>query len=362
MKIEKIIASIKSELSELINDSKQVNTALQEQLQKLIEISSKFDKNWIGQWASPNFDVYRDFSRKGDAVKIDEESIQKYIESEADIQIDSIKKQVNSISKTYRDFQDKLITELSIIKGNENLNAEIELLGKIESHAWGISPWDYVKMRRPKSFITYDPSIINKGLDIPPHLKIGGELMSLFSTVASIKNFEKLANRFLRQLEIKYSIEETPVNNSEFVINIINSFHQVARQLQKRYNKRDTLTIQDEYDVQDLFHALLRINFDDVRPEEYTPSYAGSSTRVDFLLNNEKIVIEIKKTRKGLADKEVGDQLILDSQHYKVHPDCKRLICFVYDPENRIQNPRGLEDDLNTLSTEELAVETYIRP
>ena len=56
--------------------------------------------------------------------------------------------------------------------------------------------------------------------------------------------------------------------------------------------------IKDEYDVQDLLNALLRLNFDDVRPEEYTPSYAGSSTRVDFLLKKEKIVIEVKKTRK----------------------------------------------------------------
>ncbi|MBZ4359524.1 hypothetical protein LAM19_25050, partial [Mycobacterium tuberculosis] len=75
---------------------------------------------------------------------------------------------------------------------------------------------------------------------------------------------------------------------------------------------RQTIEINDEYDVQDLFHALLKIHFEDVRPEEYTPSYAGSSTRVDFLLKNEKIIIELKKTRKNLKQKEVGEQLIVD--------------------------------------------------
>jgi hypothetical protein len=35
--------------------------------------------------------------------------------------------------------------------------------------------------------------------------------------------------------------------------------------------------LKDEYDVQDLLYALLRIFFDDVRPEEWTPSFAGKS-------------------------------------------------------------------------------------
>lgn len=59
------------------------------------------------------------------------------------------------------------------------------------------------------------------------------------------------------------------------------------------------------------------------------------------------MVIEVKKTRQGLGDKELGDQLIIDVDRYKVHPDCKRLICFVYDVEGRIGNPNGLMADLN---------------
>jgi len=127
---------------------------------------------------------------------------------------------------------------------------------------------------------------------------------------------------------------------------IIRKFHQVARQLRSRYSNRPTIEIEDEYDVQDLFHGLLRLYFDDVRAEEYTPSYAGSASRVDFLLKSEKIIVEIKKTRKGLAEKEVGEQLIIDSLRYQAHPDCNQLVCFVYDPEGRVANPRGIENDL----------------
>ena len=94
-------------------------------------------------------------------------------------------------------------------------------------------------------------------------------------------------------------------------------------------------------------HALLKLYFDDIRPEEWIPSYAGRSSRVDFLLKNEKLVIEVKKTREGLGDKEVGEQLIIDIDKYKAHPDCERLVCFVYDPEERIHNPIGIMNDLN---------------
>lgn len=130
------------------------------------------------------------------------------------------------------------------------------------------------------------------------------------------------------------------------VEHICRRFPQVARQLQSRHADRGTISIDDEYDVQDLLHALLRLDFDDVRDEEWTPSYAGGSARLDFLLKAEKIVIEVKKTRRGLASREVGDELLVDIARYRTHPDCRSLVCFVYDPEFKIGNPVGLEKDL----------------
>lgn len=137
------------------------------------------------------------------------------------------------------------------------------------------------------------------------------------------------------------------VDHFYLVEQICMRFHLVAKQLKSRYSDRESLCINDEYDTQDLLHALLHIYFDDIRPEEWTPSYAGSSSRVDFLLKDEKIIIEVKKTRKSLKAKEIGEQLIIDSQRYRAHPDCKKLFCFVYDPEGWVSNPRGLENDLN---------------
>jgi len=66
-------------------------------------------------------------------------------------------------------------------------------------------------------------------------------------------------------------------------------------------------------------------------------------------------------TREGLNDKVVGEQLIIDIANYKKHPNCKQLFCFVYDPDGRIRNPRGLEIDLSK-ETDGIHVFTYIYP
>lgn len=123
-------------------------------------------------------------------------------------------------------------------------------------------------------------------------------------------------------------------------------FNRAARQLQARHADRTAMAIDDEYDVQDLMHALPLVHFDDVRREETTPSSAGAGARVDFLLKKEQIVVEVKKTRPSLKAKELGEQLIVDRARYEKHPDCKTLVCFVYDPECRIGNPVGIERDL----------------
>lgn len=119
-----------------------------------------------------------------------------------------------------------------------------------------------------------------------------------------------------------------------------------ARQLKNRPRNRAPLTLKDEYDVQYLLFALLCLHFDDVRPEEWTPSYAGNASRVDFLLKDQQLVIEAKMTRKGLDQKTVANQLIIDAKRYRTHPDCKHLLCFVYDPSNMITNPAALEKDV----------------
>lgn len=170
-------------------------------------------------------------------------------------------------------------------------------------------------------------------------------------------------NNMLSILKAFRKIQPKEVNvDYEGVLEIIfNRFYITAKQLQRRHDGRETLIIADEYDVQDLLNSLLLLHFEDVRPEEWTPSYAGGSKRMDFLLKDAEIAIEVKMTRKGLKDKELGEQLIIDIANYKQHKECKCLYCFVFDPDGYIRNPRGLEKDLQTLD-KELPVKVFIRP
>jgi hypothetical protein len=71
-------------------------------------------------------------------------------------------------------------------------------------------------------------------------------------------------------------------------------------------------------------------------------------------------VLELKRTREGLSDKDVGRQLIEDIAHYKASSDCQHLVCFVYDPEGRISNPDGLVADLESHPPAGLTVRVVI--
>jgi hypothetical protein len=65
------------------------------------------------------------------------------------------------------------------------------------------------------------------------------------------------------------------------------------------------------------------------------PSYGGSHTRMDFLLNCERMVIETKMTRERLDQAKVVEELVIDKAHaLPSAPDCKTLACFVYDPSS----------------------------
>lgn len=191
-----------------------------------------------------------------------------------------------------------------------------------------------------------------------------GEINYNNSFLRGLNSAKEILNSMIQEIQ---SFQETPTNELKdvdsirIVENICNRFHLVARQIEKRHGNQSTIIVKNEYDVQDLLHALLKVNFDDVRSEECTPSYAGGASRMDFLIKQEKIVIEVKMTRKGLGAKEVGDQLAIDIQRYQAHPDCETLICFVYDPDSRVVNPVGIENDLNR-KTELLKVITIITP
>jgi hypothetical protein len=116
----------------------------------------------------------------------------------------------------------------------------------------------------------------------------------------------------------------------------------VIRQLRSRHGNRPTFQVKDERDLEDLLRALLPIFFDDIRPENRTPSY-DSGTRTDFRLKQEGIVLTIKRAPTRDCEKQLGEQLQEDVNHYERDGSCRVLLGFVHDPEGFLRDPGQLE-------------------
>ncbi|MDF0506400.1 hypothetical protein POK33_37240 [Burkholderia cenocepacia] len=132
----------------------------------------------------------------------------------------------------------------------------------------------------------------------------------------------------------------------ETLVQVLRRFHTFANDLQRDRAGRPGFEIRDEHDVQHLLYALLKLNFADVQREEPSPSFAGGTSRIDFLLRDLGLAIEVKMAREGMRDRELGEELMTDIARYFEHPKCKGLVFFIYDPHRRIGNVAGLQRDL----------------
>lgn len=148
-----------------------------------------------------------------------------------------------------------------------------------------------------------------------------------------------------------YFPEESETANTpaahEALLRLLSRFHVYAKELQAQPRAgHSAWKITDEYDVQHALCALLRTHFDNVKSEETTPSHAGSSSRVDFLLVNERMGVEAKMMRDSLSERKLGEQLLLDVVHFPRHPQCESLIFLIYDPAHMIRSPVSLRIEI----------------
>jgi hypothetical protein len=164
----------------------------------------------------------------------------------------------------------------------------------------------------------------------------------------------------------KEVLSQNPINKIELaelqLDRVFRQFHKIAQGLRDRHGNRNTIIIKDEYDVQDLLEGILRLYFDDIRPEEFSPSNSGSNSRIDFILKNEEIGIEVKMTNKNLKDKQLGEQILIDIGKYREHPNCSTLFVFIYDKDDFIKNKQGLKRDLEANSSIDFPIKIYISP
>lgn len=218
------------------------------------------------------------------------------------------------------------------------------------------------------SVVRYYPLVYSYARETPQH-----ELKAAYNHGLDEANM--LLNSFVEELEeyglpqgdIALKTEGGSTNDLcesdcvNAVLAVCNRLHQAIQPLKSRRKNKPAFQIQDEYDVQDIIHSLLLVNFQDIRSEESVPSHGGSNSRIDFLLRNEKIGLEIKMASSNLDNRALSEQLSADIIKYQAHQNCKTLICFVYDPKNLIKNPYGIESDLSK-NYDGMEVKVVIRP
>lgn len=136
------------------------------------------------------------------------------------------------------------------------------------------------------------------------------------------------------------------------LLQIGDKYSDVLRALSKRERNRLPVVPSDEYDDQYVIHALLALFFGDIRAEEHTPSYAAGSSRIDFLLPEHGLAIELKHSRPSMSDSGLASELIIDKARYAVHPSVTHLVVLVMDLDRVLSNPRGIERGLSEASSD----------
>jgi|GEM_PF-2527218 len=150
--------------------------------------------------------------------------------------------------------------------------------------------------------------------------------------------------------ELQFAAETTLAawgRRLDSLVDVLECFPTCERLLADRKHNRPPFKVVNEYDVQDLLHSILRPSYPDIVAEEHAPKRAGSSKRLDFVIPGLETVIETKMIRSKTHAKKIADELDIDVRNYPAHSSCKRLLCFVYDPDRLIVDPRKLEKDLS---------------
>ncbi len=250
----------------------------------------------------------------------------------------------------------------------ENLNEAV--VGDINAQLWG--EWEkhlreYNRLGRQVREVAPEFSVApvaavrssQRGSPSSPSLKEKAKLLEILQKVrVMLKVVKSVSTRCDRQRYGRMTRDQ-----AIRVIDLIcNGFHSVAKELARGDKSSPRFVITTERHLQQLLRGLLTIYFEIVGPEEPTPIFLGHSARIDFLIPRHSIAIETKMVRKGLLDRELGDQLIQDLPRYRQHQKCKVLYCFIYDPQGYTKNPRRLEKDLEAMSDKKLKVRAVVRP
>ncbi|WP_281637024.1 hypothetical protein [Flavobacterium marginilacus] len=135
-------------------------------------------------------------------------------------------------------------------------------------------------------------------------------------------------------------------NADEMVRDVLNNFsNAIQKIISGRRLNHPNFKIEDEYDVQDVLYVILKSIFPNLRDEDPISKVGGKSTKIDLILREEKILIEVKMIKaKDSNETHFIEQLKVDFESYHECKWLRKLFCFVYDPYKKTRDISNFND------------------
>jgi hypothetical protein len=173
------------------------------------------------------------------------------------------------------------------------------------------------------------------------------ELNSALQSISSITEIDVQLQILLEDIEstllkIKFLNKST----DELVRNVLHNFSNAIKKIiSGRRLNHPNFKIEDEYDVQDILYVILKSVFPNLREEDPIPKVGGKSTKIDLIIREEKIMIEVKMIKlKDSNETHFIEQLKADFESYHECKWLRQLFCFVYDPYKKTRDISNFND------------------
>jgi hypothetical protein len=136
---------------------------------------------------------------------------------------------------------------------------------------------------------------------------------------------------------------KAPSTDVALLLQLCTRLPNAARPLARRRKGKEPFEISDEYDAQDLLHAIVRAYFKYAVNEEPIKKLANTkSTRADFAIEALGTIIELKYARDPNDQARIVDELAQDLLYYEQWEHLKVFIYVVYNASD-LNDPEALD-------------------
>jgi hypothetical protein len=186
--------------------------------------------------------------------------------------------------------------------------------------------------------------LVNKlfGINDVSEKNINKALTEIVNTDLDIYTLLLLEDIENQLLEVKFISKNSEEVLRDIFYNFPNAVQKIIKDRRKGHSEFD---IKDEYDVQDILYVIVKSFFPNMRDEDPIPKVGGKSTKIDLILREEKILIEVKMMKeKDSNETHFIEQLKVDFESYHKCSWLDKLFCFVYDPFKKTRDISNFND------------------